>query len=104
MFKELVLCFVFPGVFLELPAGSASDQVVDGVDQPVLSHGVAPGQLDNWTLTHIFIIRQLNNTTLTQFNNWAIGQLDTQTIGQLDNWILEMKNLNRAMVKSKLES
>ena len=54
--------FVFPGVFLELPAGSASDQVVDGVDQPVLGHGVAPEQLDTQT----------------------IGQLNTQTIGQLD--------------------
>ena len=44
--------FVFPGVFLKLPAGSASDQVVDRVDQPVLGHGVAPGQLDNWTIGH----------------------------------------------------
>ena len=38
--------FIFFDVFLELPAGSASDQVGDGVDQPVLGQGVAPGQLD----------------------------------------------------------
>ena len=58
--------FIFFDVFLELPAGSASDQVVDGVDQPVLGHGVAPWQLGNWTLT--------------QFYNWTIGQYDTHTI------------------------
>ena len=44
--------FVFPGIFLKLPGGSASDQVVDGVDQPVLGHGVAPGQLDTQTIEH----------------------------------------------------
>ena len=44
--------FVFFDVFLELPAGSASDQVVDRVDQPVLGHGVAPGQLDTQTIEH----------------------------------------------------
>ena len=44
--------FIFFDVFLELPAGSASDQVVDGVDQPVFGHGVAPGQLDTQTIGH----------------------------------------------------
>ena len=59
--------FVFPGVFLELPAGSASEQVVDGVDQPVLGHGVAPEQLDTQTSGHS------DNLTIEHSDNRTIG-------------------------------